>query len=100
MRDLKCALKICTYNKGYCCCAKDISVDSAAFCRSYTIDEDKTNDVLFEIGLDETKPNYSVDTKVACTAPCIFQKGERCVAVGITVLAKDKLAECASFVLR
>lgn len=100
MKDLKCALKICTYNKGYCCCADEIKVSDDAFCKTFDIDESKQSDKLFEIGMDETKPDYSVDTKVKCIAPCIFQKSDRCHAIGITVLADQKSAECATFILK
>lgn len=100
MKDLKCSIKLCAYNKGYSCCANEISVTNTAICSSYTKDNSKQNDKMFELGMDETKPDYSVDTRVNCTAPCLFQKSSKCVAVGITVLSENKKAECATFVLK
>ena len=41
MKDLKCGLKSCKYNKGYCCCAKDINVSADTDCLTYTFDENK-----------------------------------------------------------
>ena len=43
MKDLKCGLKSCVHNKGYCCCAKEISVDSDTDCTTYRYDENKAN---------------------------------------------------------
>lgn len=100
MRDLKCAMKVCVYNKGYCCCADEIKVATNSECHTYTVDEGKKADKMFEIGMDEIKPDYSVDTKIDCIAPCIFQKNDKCHAVGITVLAADENAECATFILK
>lgn len=100
MRDLKCSIKICAFNQGYSCGAKEITVNDTAICSSYTKDHSKKDNKMFELGLDETKPDYSVDTRVNCTAPCIFQKNRKCVAVGITVLSEKLKAECATFVLK
>ena len=100
MKDLKCALKACIYNRGYCCCADEIKVGTDTKCHTYTIDHGKQDDLLFEMGMDQTKPDYSVNTKVNCDAPCVFQKNDRCHAIGITVLAADKDAECATFIIK
>jgi len=98
MKDLKCGLKICTHNKGYCCCAKNIKVGQNTECLSFSPDRHK-NASLFEAGSDFVSANYSVDTKVGCDAPCLFQKNEKCVANGITVMNDtENNATCLTFV--
>lgn len=104
MKDLKCALKECKFNKGFSCVAEQISVDGSAHCISYEVSQEKLSDKMFEIGSDSCKPNYSVDTHIGCTAnECLFNKSEKCHANGITVLGdsdfdtKQKCADCATF---
>ncbi len=98
MKDLKCGQKNCKYNKGYCCCAKDISVDCHTDCVTYDPDPNKRKS-MFEAGTDFIKSNYSVDTKVACSAKCIFNKDNTCIAGGITVMGDGKNeATCLTFV--
>ena len=97
MKDLKCALKNCKYNKSFCCCADEITVTRTALCASYTPEPDK-NGNLFEAGIDETKPTFKIDTEVNCTAPCLFSKHKKCVAVGITVLNERQNAECVTYI--
>ena len=87
MKDLKCGLTQCKYNKGYSCCAKCIDVDKHADCLSYTPEHNKNN---FEAAGDFKKVNYSVDTIVSCTAACIFNKENTCRANGITVVNNNK----------
>lgn len=97
MKDLKCGQKHCKFNKGYSCCAKEISVGRDTDCTSYTFDP--KNASLFEAGSDFVKVNYSVDTKVNCTAPCLFQREKKCIANGITVMnAQHSKASCLTFV--
>jgi len=98
MKDLKCGLKICAYNKGYCCCAKTIRVGANSECLSFSPDTQKQAS-QFEAGSDFVSANYSVDTSVACTAPCLFQKNDRCIANGITVMSDaESSATCLTFV--
>ena len=87
MKDLKCGLKECKYNKGYSCCAKSIKVDTYTDCLTYSPDEKKRNS-LFEAADDFVPANYSVDTAITCTAKCIFNKDTRCIANGITVMGQ------------
>lgn len=98
MKDLKCGLKGCKYNQGYCCCAKEINVDRHTDCLTYTPDENKRKG-MFESGSDFAKANYSVDTGVTCSANCIFNRDNRCIANGITVMGKDRnQAECLTYI--
>ena len=85
MKDIKCGLKDCKYNKGYCCCAKAIDVSGHTDCLTYTPDEKKRNS-LFEAASDFVPANYSVDTCVHCDAKCIFNKDRQCHSNGITVM--------------
>lgn len=73
MKDLKCGMKNCRYNKGYCCCAKQIDVTEETDCSTY-LPEEGANRSLFEAGSDFVKSDYSVDTKVSCGAKCIFNR--------------------------
>lgn len=96
MKDLKCGLTDCKHNKGYCCCAKIIDVDSRADCLTYTPLLSKSN---MEAGRDLVKANYNVDTKVGCTADCIFNKNRECKANGITVMSEENTpAACLTFI--
>ncbi len=100
MKDLKCGLKACKHNKGYCCMAKEISVNSGADCLDYAPDEAKRTS-SFEAASDFVKADYSVDTRVACRAECIFNKDGKCISNGITVMSdNDKDAACLTFVKR
>jgi hypothetical protein len=96
MKDLKCGLKTCKFNKGYCCNAKQISVSDQTECSSYTYDQQNAS--LFEAGSDFVKVNYSVDTQVGCKAACLFNKNDTCIANGITVMNDEKhKAGCLTF---
>lgn len=99
MKDLKCGKKNCTYNKGYCCCAKKIEISGKTDCMTYSPDLNKKS--MFEAGSDFEPASYSVDTKVGCSADCLFQKDNRCVANGITVMSGEhKDAACLTYVKR
>lgn len=98
MKDLKCGLKDCRFNKGYCCCAECICVDEKTDCTSYEQDETKV-DNTFEAAEDFAPADFSVDTRVACTARCLFNKDNRCIANGITVMSDtNDEAVCLTFV--
>jgi len=98
MKDLKCGLKLCAHNKGYSCCARQITVDKDSDCLTYSPDKHK-NASLFEAGSDFVAADYSVDTNVGCAAPCLFQKDHKCVANGITVSNDGQSkATCLTFV--
>jgi hypothetical protein len=54
---------------------------------------------MFEAGTDFIPANYNVDTKISCSAKCLFNKDNVCVANGITVMGdSDKEASCLTFV--
>ena len=98
MKDLKCGMKDCHYNKGYCCCAKEINVSESTDCKTYDPDPTK-NRSLFEAGEDFVRSDYSVDTKVACGAKCIFNREGTCIANGITVMGQGESdAACLTFI--
>ncbi|MDR1138987.1 MAG: DUF1540 domain-containing protein [Clostridiales bacterium] len=98
MKDLKCGLRDCRYNKGYCCVSKKIGIDHNTDCISYTPSEHKRKS-LFESGEDFAPANYSVDTAIECKASCIFNKNDKCIANGITVMnTEEDKAMCMSFV--
>ncbi len=98
MKDLKCGLKECKFNKGYCCCSKEIEVSSYTDCLTYTPIESKRAST-FEAGEDFTPANYSVDTAVACSAKCIFNRDGKCISNGITVMNQGSdEAVCLTYV--
>ena len=98
MYDLKCGQKDCTYNHGYCCCAKDIAVSTGTCCTTYQ-KADSDRNINTESAAEFTKPDHSVDTEVECNAPCLFNHSCKCIANGITVsTADDGTAECLTFI--
>lgn len=98
MRDLKCGKIDCKYNKGYSCCSKQIAVDNHTDCVTYSMDETKKRS-LFEAGNEFVQARFDVDTKVSCSAPCIFNKDSKCTANGITVMGENRRdAVCLTFV--
>ena len=99
MKDLKCGLKDCTYNQGYCCQAKSIEVDMFTDCLTYTPDQNKRRN-LTEAGKDISKPvRYDTDTAVTCHANCLFNRGSQCIANGITVMGQGEgQANCLTFI--
>ncbi|MBQ7227129.1 MAG: DUF1540 domain-containing protein [Clostridia bacterium] len=98
MKDLKCGLKECKFNKGYSCCSKSITVAENTDCTTYSPDEAKRR-VQFESASDFIPANYSVDTAVACSADCIYNENGKCRASGITVMTGNSNdAQCMTFV--
>ena len=98
MRDLKCGLKDCKFNRGNSCCAKAIDVTGKTDCSTYAPVESKRGD-NFEASGEFIKADYSVDTAVSCNADCVFNREGKCVSVGITVMGEgDKEACCLTFV--
>lgn len=98
MKDLKCGLRECKYNKGYCCCSKSITVSGRTDCTTYAPD-DRRRRVEFEAANDFVPANYNVDTLVKCDANCIYNSDGGCTATGITVMggAADS-AKCLTFI--
>jgi hypothetical protein len=98
MKDLKCGLRDCSFNKGYCCVSKKIGINKDTDCVSYAPSEAKRKS-LFESGEDFAPANYSVDTTIECTADCLFNKANKCISNGITIMNnEDGSATCMSFV--
>ena len=97
MKDLKCGLTECSYNKAYACSAKQIEVTDGAGCKTFK-PEDNKRDTHFEVAEDFAKRSFDVDTVVFCKADCIFNKESVCRASGITVLGDmEQDAVCATF---
>ncbi|MDE7158871.1 MAG: DUF1540 domain-containing protein [Clostridiales bacterium] len=97
MHDLKCGQKNCKFNHGYSCCARDIAVANNTCCTTYEQGGKNSNNT--EASAEFSKPDYSVDTAVACNAPCLFNHSAKCIANGITVsTADDGTAECLTFI--
>lgn len=98
MKDLKCGLKDCRFNKGYSCVAKNITVDKGTDCTSFEVDTERKTS-LFEAASDFVPANYSVDTCVACRANCVFNRGDHCISNGITVMSdNDAEPTCLTFI--
>lgn len=98
MKDLKCGLRVCKFNKGYSCVSRQISVNGNADCTSYDPDERKRR-IQFEAANDFVPANYTVDTKIGCGAECIFNREGKCVANGITVMSRaSDDASCLTFI--
>ncbi len=98
MKDLKCGLKECKYNKGYSCCSKFITVSGMTDCTTYSPDEAKRK-TEFEAANDFIPANYNVDTLVRCDAHCIYNTDGKCSAGGITVMGNvADNAKCLTFV--
>lgn len=97
MKDIKCALKECKFNRGYCCCSKQISINNKTDCVTYSPDEKKRSS-SFESSREFIRADYSVDTSVSCNADCLFNKNGKCYANGITVSTEKSSANCLTFV--
>lgn len=98
MKDLKCGLRECKYNKGYSCCSKSITVSGMTDCTTFAPDESKRR-IEFEAANDFIPANYNVDTHVKCDANCIYNTGGSCSATGITVMGNvPDSAKCLTFI--
>jgi len=98
MKDLKCGLSECIYNRNFCCNAKKIQVGETTDCESFEPSSERRS-ALFELGEDFATRDYTVDTFVECAADCLFNKGNVCSANGITVSGSyDGDAACMSFI--
>ena len=95
MHDLKCGQKDCLFNKGYSCTSKEIHVSNGTECLTFSKKQQTQGDDMFEAATEYSKPNYNVDTKVGCHAPCLFNKSNMCIANGITVTTDSQDAGCA-----
>ena len=96
MKDIKCGLTNCKFNRGYCCCAKGICVSGNTDCKTFSMWRDKTQN---EFASDFIKADYSVDTTVSCSADCLFNKDGKCISNGITVTSEgNSIASCLTFV--
>ena len=98
MKDLKCGLRECKYNKGYSCCSKSITVSGMTDRTTFAPDESKRR-IEFEAANDFIPANYNVDTLVKCDANCIYNTGGSCSATGITVMGNvPDSAKCLTFI--
>lgn len=98
MKDLKCGLTNCKFNRGYCCCSREISVNSNTDCKTFTPQQSQRTEST-EMSSEFVKADYSVDTEVSCNADCLFNREGHCVANGITVTNDHGTgASCLTFV--
>ena len=99
--DIRCRKTRCRFNNCYTCKAKEIGVTKKVICGSFEKDPDKP-EIDTTKHLFEEPPKYSPqrDSKTAiitCEAPCLFNKGGKCVSNGITVNAIKEKPYCVSF---
>ena len=85
MFDIKCKRKACVFNKNCNCTSKNITVNNKTECKTY---EPSNNPNLNEVE-QINQPAIRKDIKVNCTAKCLFNKDEYCLANGITVQTCD-----------
>lgn len=101
MKELRCGMRDCNYNKGYECRARKINVDGKADCKTYKPDGSRTknDNVMYEAGMDNYFADTSPHTVVDCAArECLFNRAEQCIANGISVVSEAKDAKCASYI--
>ncbi|GHV00374.1 hypothetical protein FACS1894211_07560 [Clostridia bacterium] len=102
MKDLRCSLDNCAHNKGYMCRARNILVTEEADCATYKPEFERESDdnIMFEAGMEGF--SQAIDgPKIHCSADaCVFNKSEKCVANGISVLSEAREPVCASFSLK
>ncbi len=101
MKELRCGLKDCNFNKGYECKAARISVSDCADCVTYEPDgsKSKNDNIMYEAGMDNSFSGGHSPATVKCEAKkCLFNRAEHCVANGISVVSEDAGARCASYI--
>jgi len=101
MKELRCGRRDCGYNKAYECRADKIMVDAAADCKTYAPNEGKVknDNIMYEAGMDNYFAEPSGRTEVDCEAcSCLFNRAEKCIANGISVISESDDAKCASFI--
>ena len=101
MKELRCGRRDCNFNRGYECRAQSISVDEAADCNTYDPDGRpvKNDNVMYEAGMDNYFADKLPHTSVDCMAhKCLFNRSEKCIANGISVVSEAKEAKCSSYI--
>ena len=101
MKELRCGMKDCGFNRGYECRAKRINVDGKADCKTYKPNGNKVknDNVMYEAGMDNYFSDRSARTDIDCLArKCLFNRAEKCVANGISVISDAEDAKCASYI--
>lgn len=93
MFDLKCKRQGCSYNKCCNCTAHHVEVASDTSCKTY---EPSANAQKQEI---DKIPHKLIrhDTKVGCSANCLFNDGVKCCANGITVITINGEPSCQTY---
>lgn len=81
MVDLKCNKEDCVYNKACNCMAKGIDISKVTECTTYTKSSQPNKHEEDKIPQTLVRHN----TNVRCTAPCLFENDQMCIANGITV---------------
>ena len=101
MKELRCGLQDCNFNKGYECKAKKICVSGGADCKTYESNGSKTenDNVMYEAGMDHSFSGSKTPSSVRCEAQkCLFNRAELCIANGISVISEGNMAKCASYI--
>ena len=101
MKELRCGMKDCGFNRGYECRAKKIDVDDKADCKTYKPDGSKVknDNIMYEAGMDNYFADVWPHTSVDCRAcECLFNRAEKCIANGISVVSETEDAKCASYI--
>jgi len=102
MKDLRCALNNCEHNEGYMCHARHIIVTEEADCATYKPTSERFSDdnIMFEAGMEGFSQKID-GPKIHCSAgSCMFNKCEKCVANGVSVISEVREPVCATFVLK
>ena len=102
--DIKCRKTSCSHNKGYTCVAHNVLIGEHAECNSFDCD-------ITKLGQDYSKNMFEADTEhynnsrhmknvaLSCEREsCLFNKDNRCVANGITVLDEKDTPQCGTFI--
>lgn len=100
--DIRCRKTDCRYNDKLTCRAKEIDITNKTVCSSFSYDEDKNLDISKKIFESDTPPEvspYRHNKKICinCSAKCLFNQQDKCIANGITVGAVPKCAKCITF---
>ena len=100
--DIRCRKGKCVYNNNQTCTYKNLEIGEKTECCDFNPDEEKYVE-------DYTKTMLEKPPKIApfknikkynlqCNATnCIFNKNNKCLSNGITILSLDKGTQCLNF---
>lgn len=107
--EIRCKKGDCSYNTGTSCKAPSVKIENdTAACETYNPDAAKDNPVIKDgnlFSVSQTLPSRNTNNvPLKCKAKrCLFNKSEKCVANGITVIdsessANHEDASCGTFI--